>query len=79
MDKWKVTDVTCVKSFKSVLELVLFSIFISDISDELECTLCKFANKTKLSGVFDMLEGTDAIQRNLDKFERWAHVLNHEI
>ncbi|GAB0188822.1 protein FAM13A [Grus japonensis] len=56
----------------SVLGQALFNIFVSDMDSGIECTLSRFANDAKLCGVVDTLEGRDAIQRDLDRFERWA-------
>ena len=41
----------------SVLETVLFSVFINDTDDGIECTLSMFADDTKLSSAVNMLEG----------------------
>jgi len=41
---------------------VLFNIFISDIESGIECTLSKFVDDTKPSGVVNTLEQRDTIQ-----------------
>ena len=56
----------------SVLEQMVFNIFIIVIDSGMECTLSKFVNETKLCGVVNMTEGQDAIQRDLDRLEQWA-------
>ena len=69
MSKWR--SVTSGVHQGSVLGLE-FNIFVSNMDSGIDRTSSKFAKDTKLCGVVSTLEGRDAIQRDLDRSERWA-------
>ena len=58
----------------SVLQLVLTNTFIRDLAAGVECTISIFADDTELGGAIDSVEGREALQRDLDRWERWAVV-----
>jgi len=53
------------------LELILFNIFVNDIDSGIECTLSK--SNDDAGRCSDTAEGSDVIQKYLDRLEKWAH------
>jgi len=60
VSEWR--SVVCRVPHRSVLGLILFHIFISDINSGIKRTLIKFTDDTKLWDVVNTSEGWEAIQ-----------------
>ena len=70
--QWLDVQVKTSDNWRSSREPALFNIFVGDTDSGIECTLSKFADNTSLCDMVNMLEGRDAIQRDLESLESWA-------
>lgn len=50
----------------------IFNIFINSPENGMEGMICKFVHNTKLWGAVSMLEGRDAVLKDLDRLKQWA-------
>jgi len=71
MSKWRLVSSGIPQRLE--MQSVSYNNFVGNMNSEIECTLSRFADNIRLSGAVDMLGGKDAIQRDLDRLEKWAH------
>ncbi|KAK4813414.1 hypothetical protein QYF61_004751, partial [Mycteria americana] len=50
---------------------VLFDVFNNDLENGMKYTLSKYVQDTELRGAVNTLEGRAALQRDLDRLEKW--------
>lgn len=63
--------VTSIVSQRSILVLILFNIFVNDLDDGTKYTTSKSAKGKKPGGMVDRQYGCAAIQRDLQRLEKW--------
>jgi len=56
----------------SVTGPILFNILINDVDKGIKCSLSMFADCTKLGRRLNLLEGGQALRRDLDRLDIWA-------
>jgi len=56
----------------SILGKILLDLFINDLDRRTKCSLRMFADDTKLRGAVDRPDGSAAIQKDLNRYEKWA-------